>query len=267
MEWTDILQCWKTGNKLHFDGTASLLRGEHADPSYPTIDGIVDFCPGPGDRIATAYDKFAWRYDPYITASSVSAKILGRIVWGRADDRDLMEEVLSLLPDRFDGVLLDVPVGTGVFTAPLYGRYPEAMIIGVDCSINMLRKAKLRFQEQGVNNVHLLKADAANLPVRDGMADLVLSMNGWHAFADKHGTTAEMKRVLRRGGRLVACGYVKGASRRSDCFVRYFGVRHGFFTPPFFTLDDMARQFEGFTITRQGSEKCFAWFDAVKQGA
>ncbi len=76
-----------------------------------------------------------------------------------------------------------------------------------------------------------------------------------------------MKRVLRRGGRLVACGYVKGASRRSDCFVRYFGVRHGFFTPPFFTLDDMARQFEGFTITRQGSEKCFAWFDAVKQGA
>lgn len=41
-------------------------------------------------------------------------------------------------------------VGTGVFTAPLYRRYPNATIIGVDCSMNMLRKARVRFQEHGV---------------------------------------------------------------------------------------------------------------------
>ena len=185
MEWTDILRCPKTGQPLHFDEAASVLRGENPDVTYPVIDGIVDFCPHAQDRIAASYDKVAARYDPGITASTLRAKILGWIIWGRASDRDPMEKVLSLLPDRFDGVLLDVPVGTGVFTAPLYRRYPEATIIGVDCSMNMLRKAQACFQEQGVRNVHLLKADAAHLPVRDAGVDIVLSMNGWHAFADK----------------------------------------------------------------------------------
>ena len=133
--------------------------------------------------------------------------------------------------------------------------------------MNMLRKARTRFQGQGVNNVHLLRADAANLPVRDATVDMVLSMNGWHAFADKQGTAAEMHRVLRKEGTLIACGYVQGARRLSDWFVRHFGVRNGFFTPPFFTVDDMPQQFKGFTITRQGSDKSIAWLEAVKEGA
>ncbi len=97
-------------------------------------------------------------------------------------------------------------------------------------------------------------------------ADMVLSMNGWHAFADKRRAVAEMERVLPPGGRLITCGYVKGGRRRSDWFVRHFGARHGYFTPPFFTPDDIARQFEGFTILRQGSEGSFAWFAAAKKG-
>lgn len=266
MELTNVLQCPKTGQPLHFDEAASVLRGEDSGVTYPVIGGIVDFCPHAHDRISASYDKVAARYDPGITASTIRAKILGRIIWGCASDRDPMEKVLSFLPDRFDGVLLDVPVGTGVFTAPLYRRYPEATIIGVDCSMSMLCRAQARFQEQGVHNVHLLKADAANLPVRDATADLVLSMNGWHAFGDKQRATAEMSRVLRREGTLVACGYVQGGRRRSDWFVRHFGVRNGFFTPPFFKLDNMDRQFEGFTITRRGSDRSIAWFEAINRG-
>jgi SAM-dependent methyltransferase len=266
VEWTDILRCPKTGQSLHFDEAASVLRGEDSDATYPVIDGIVDFCPQVHDRVSASYDKVAARYDPGITAATLRAKVLGRIIWGRASDRDAMEEVPSFLPDRFDGVLLDVPVGTGVFTAPLYRRYPEATILGVDCSMNMLRKAQARFREQGIPNVHLLKADAAHLPVRDTAVDLVLSMNGWHAFADKQRMSAEMRRVLRREGTLIACGYVRGARWLSDWFVRHFGVRNGYFAPPFFTRDDIARQFEGFTMARHGSDKSIAWFEAVKTG-
>jgi len=260
----DILRCPRTGNRLCVDEAASVLRVDRADLTYPIFDGIVDFCRERNDKVSVSYDKVAWRYDPCLTASSIPMKVLGRIVWGRASDRGPMEEVLSLLPDHFDGVLLDVPVGTGVFTASLYRRYPAARILAVDCSLNMLRKAQACFQQHGVSNVHLIRADAACLPVNDSAVDVVLSMNGWHAFADKQETTAEMRRVLHRGGRLIACGYVKGARRRSDWFVRRFGVRNGFFTPPFFTLDDMPRQFKGFTITRQGSDESIAWFEAVR---
>jgi SAM-dependent methyltransferase len=200
-----------------------------------------------------------------MVSATLVTKMIGLLVWGRADDGDPMAQVLSLLPDSFHGVLLDVPVGTGVFTASLYRRHPDATIVGVDCSWNMLRRAQACFQEHDVRNVHLLKADVAALPIRDAGADIVLSRNGWHAFADKPAAIAEMKRVLAPGGKLIACGYVQGARRRSDGFVRHFGVRHGYFTPPFFTRDDLARHFEGFTMARQGSDESIAWFEAAKQ--
>ena len=265
--WTDILRCPKTGGRLHPDQMGSTLRVEHADVTYSVIDGIVDFCPEPGDRIATAYDRVVPRYDAYMLSSTTPMKVLGRIVWGFASDCDPVGKALALLPGQFDGVLLDVPVGTGVFTASLYRCYPSATIIGVDISMNMLRKAKARFREQGVENVHLIKADAAHLPVDETAADMVLSMNGWHAFVDKQGTAAEMHRVLRKEGTLIACGYVQGARRLSDWFVRHFGVRNGFFTPPFFTTGDLAQHFKGFMFVRQDNDRSMAWFEALKQGA
>ena len=263
MDWIGTLRCPATGSNVRLDEAASLVHVEYSDLTYPIIDGVVDFCPDSDDKISASYDKIASRYDPYITASSVFIKVVSRIVWGCADDRDLMDEVLSLLPKSFDGTLLDVPVGTGVFTAPVYRRYPNATIISVDCSMNMLRKAQSRFREHGVSNVHLLKADAANLPLRDAAVDAVLSMNGWHAFAEKQRAIAEMQRVLRKDGTLVACGYVKGARWLSDWFVRHFGVRNGFFTPPFFAFGDMAEKFKGFTITRKRSDKSIAWVEAA----
>jgi SAM-dependent methyltransferase len=262
---TEILRCPKTGQPLHFDEAASVLRGEQPEVNYPVIDGIADFCSGVQDRVSASYDRAAARYDPCITGSTLSTKIVGRIIWGRAGDRDPMDKVLSLLPNRFDGVLLDVPVGTGVFTAPVYRRYPQATIVAVDCSLNMLRRAKTRFQEQGVNNIHLLKADAANLPVGDGTVDMLVCMNGWHAFADKPGTIAELRRVLRKGGVLIACGYVRGGRRVSDGFVNCFGVRKGFFTSPFFTFDDLDRRFEGLAITNKGRDTSIAWLEAIKK--
>jgi SAM-dependent methyltransferase len=264
VEWTEILRCPKTGGKLRPDVDASIVRVEHSDVTWPVVDGVIDFCPESHDRIAAAYDMKASRYDSYMTSSTIPMKIVGRIVWGFAGGRDPVDDALVLLPERFDGVLLDVPVGTGVFTAPIYRRYPSATILGVDISMNMLRKARACSQEQGVTNIHLLKADAAHLPVGSGTIDMLICMNGWHVFADKLRTIAELRRVVRKGGTLIACGYVEGARRLSDWCVRRFGARRGFFTPPFFTAQDMARQFEGFTITRRGSDKSFAWFEAVK---
>jgi len=267
VDWIEILRCPKTGNRLRFDEAASVLRAQDSDVTHPVVDGIVDFCSESHDRIATAYDKAAPRYDSYMMSATVPMRVVGRIVWGFASDRDPVGRALVLLPERFDGVLLDVPVGTGVFTASLYRHYPLATIIGVDVSMNMLRTARARFREQGVSNVHLIKADAAHLPVSDAGVDMVLSMNGWHAFADKQGTTVEMHRVLRQNGTLIACGYINGARRLSDWFVRNFAVRNGFFTPPFFTAGDLAQRFKGFTFMRQDSDKSIAWFEAVKEEA
>jgi ubiquinone/menaquinone biosynthesis C-methylase UbiE len=238
----------------------------HSDVTYPVIDGIIDFCPKIEDKVSDAYDKVAHRYDKLLSRPSVPRRIINALVWGMGDDSTYLETALSYLPSDFDGKLLDVPVGTGVFTSHFYAKFPKATIIGVDLSMSMLRKARECFERDGLRNVFLLRADVTNLPLRNDAVDLVLSMNGWHAFTDKQRAIAEIRRVLRTQDTLVACGYVKGARKITDWFIKHFGARKGFFNPPFFDLDDIASKFEGFTIIRQANVKSIAYFEAVKEG-
>lgn len=265
LELTDILMCPKTANKLRFDDSDKIVHVTNSDMQYPVIDGIIDFCPEAVDKVSRAYDKVADRYDTLLSRPNVPRRIINTLVWGIGDDRTYIDTVLSYLPEQFDGILLDVPVGTGVFTSPIYTKYPKATIIGIDLSMSMLRKARECFERDGLRNVVLLRADVTNLPLRNGVIDLVLSMNGWHSFTDKQCAIAEIKRVLRQQGTLVACGYVKGVRRISDWFVKHFGVRRDFFKPPFFELGDVPSQFKGFAVIRQANVKSMAYFEAINE--
>jgi ubiquinone/menaquinone biosynthesis C-methylase UbiE len=265
MELTEILRCPKTGNKLRFSDADSAVYVEGCDVSYPIIDGIVDFCPEVRDAVSESYDGIASRYDSYITSSSLLMKALDKFVWrAKVSLADFHDRFLPFLPDQFDGVLLDVPVGTGVFTDSLYARFPNATIIAVDYSMGMLQKAKDRFEQQGLKNVCLVRADVANLPLTNGAADFVLSMNGLHAFPDKQRAISEMRRVLCEDGSLIGSCYVKGDRKLTDWYVKYIGVRKGFFSPPFYTKDNIGSQLEGLKIRRQGSIESGVYFEAVK---
>ncbi len=266
MEVTEILKCPKTGNKLGFNYADSVVIVENSNTTYPIINGIVDLCPEARDIVSESYDGFASHYDSYMTSSNIFMKLFNRLFGWSGDDIDYyMEMTLSYLPSRFNGVLLDVPVGTGVFTDSLYARYSDATVIGVDYSMGMLQVAKKRFEERGLDNVCLVRADVAKLPLADGAVDIVLSMAGLHAFPDKQAAVAEMRRVLRPDGSLVASCYIKSDSWRADWFVKHYGVRKGFFNPPFFTLDNIASHLDGFTIRKQENVKSGIHFEAVKR--
>jgi len=264
-EITDFLKCPKTGNKLRFDNIALVMAVENSLITYPIIDGIVDFCHETRDSVSKSYDRFASYYDFYMKPSNIFMKLFNRLLWGSGYDIDYTEMASSYLPSRFNGVLLDVPAGTGVFTDSLYTRYPDATIIGIDYSMGILQVAKKRFEERGLNNVCLVRADVANLPLAGGSVDIVLSLAGLHAFPDKQAAVAEIRRVLHPDGSLVASCYIKGDSLRADWFVKHFGVRKGFFSPPFFTMDDVGSHLNGFTIRRQEHIKSGIYFQAVRE--
>lgn len=265
MEVTKVLKCPKTGNRLRFDDAKSVVVVEDSAITYPINDGIVDFCPEAKDKISKSYDGFASSYDTYFTSSSLTMKLFNLLVGGNWNYSEYAETMLSYLPSRFDGVLLDVPVGTGLVTASLYARYPNATIIAADYSMGMLKEAKKRFEKEGLDNVCLIRADVAKLPVVDGAVDIVLSMAGLHAFPDKQAAVAQMRRVLHPDGSLVASCYVKGDSWRFDWCVKFYGVRKGFFNPPLFTKEDVGSYLEGLNIKRQVNMKAGVYFEAVKR--
>lgn len=60
-------------------------------------------------------------------------------------------------------------------------------------------QAQTRFNERQIANIKCVQGDVGNLPFEDSRFDILLSMNGFHAFPDKEKAFAETYRVLRKG--------------------------------------------------------------------
>ena len=67
-------------------------------------------------------------YDGMITCSTLSGKAVCHLVWAmnKAENDAYLEKALSGIPEHFSGKLLEVPVGTGILTMPVYQTMPEA---------------------------------------------------------------------------------------------------------------------------------------------
>ena len=81
-------------------------------------------------------------YDGMITCTTLSGKAVCRLVWdmNKAECDAYLEKALSGIPDDFSGKLLEVPVGTGILTMPVYQTIPEADITCLDYSPDTLKK-------------------------------------------------------------------------------------------------------------------------------
>ena len=92
--------------------------------------------------------------------------------------------------------------------------------VGVDISPAMLERARRHARAAGLADVELIEADATELPLPDGTADLFVSHFGLHCFDDPRAALAEAGRCLRPGGRLVGSAIVPAPSLRGRVMVR-----------------------------------------------
>ena len=107
--------------------------------------------------------------------------------------------MLMLAGDVTDLRVLDAGCGSGPLSAALRDR--GAVVTGIDVSDGMLALAKQRLG--GDADLHLVDL-RDRLPFGEGVFDVVVSSLVLHYLEDWAPTLAELRRVLRPGGRLVA---------------------------------------------------------------
>jgi arsenite methyltransferase len=113
--------------------------------------------------------------------------------------RALVHEALGAQPgDR----VLDAGCGPGFYAAETLERVgPDGSVVGVDASAPMLALAAKRCE--GAQNVEFHEGDVTGLPVADADFDRALSVQVLEYVADIPAALAELRRVLRPGGRVL----------------------------------------------------------------
>ena len=166
------------------------------------------------DKIQNAYESSKNIYDDVLTQGNIFSKLYIKLFWNGTNDNDIAQKVLSYIPNDFSGNLLDVPVGTTVFTEHKWIALKDV-------------------------HIKCIQGDVSNLKMNDESYDIVVSMNGFHAFPDKKKAFQETCRVLKPGGTFIGCFYIRGKSKRTDWLVNHILSKKGWFTPPFQTEEKL----------------------------
>lgn len=144
-------------------------------------------------RIARSFAQAAASYDAYASLQ-----------------RSIAENLLkSLTADSGVERVLDLGSGTGFCTDKLNELFPRAEIISLDIAEEMLRYARNRHRNQELAE-HFICADAENLPLLDKSVDVIFSSLSIQWCQNYNRLFAELKRLLRPGGRLRISSFGPG---------------------------------------------------------
>jgi ubiquinone/menaquinone biosynthesis C-methylase UbiE len=100
--------------------------------------------------------------------------------------------------------IVDIGAGPGGLAVALAEQFPDARVTTVDIDPAMATLAVARVAREGIDDrVHVSVGDVAALPLADAAVDLVTSSFSVHHWPDAAAGFAEVRRVLRPGGRAI----------------------------------------------------------------
>lgn len=170
-----------------------------------------------GETTVAPYDRKAVFYDAVIGRS-----LYHRIFWGTSSAA-YARFGRAALEAADDGHFAEVGCGSLLFTAAMYRTARSGSIVLVDRSLQMLRRGIRRLgssQSAPPSGITVLHADAAALPIRDGVFSTILSLNLLHVPCNRPAIVAACARTLLPGrGRLFVSVLVR-SGRWSDAWMR-----------------------------------------------
>ncbi len=103
-----------------------------------------------------------------------------------------------------------VDLGTGTGNAALLAARAGAVVTGIDPAPRLLEVATTRADEAGLG-IEFRGGEAANMPLEDASADAIISVFALIFAPEPSAAIAEVKRVLKPGGRLIYSAWLPGS--------------------------------------------------------
>jgi len=124
-----------------------------------------------------------------------------RRIWQNPD------EILGTVKFDSDWIAADLGAGSGYFTVLLSQRVKK--VYAIDVQQEMLRFLEDKIHGLKIKNVELRLSSPDEIPLEDQSVDFLMSVNAMHEFDDKAKMINEMKRVVKRDGRLLIVDFKK----------------------------------------------------------
>jgi len=116
----------------------------------------------------------------------------------------------DVAPLEQGAIIVELGSGPGHLAIELSKLCPQASVIALDPSEEMLRIARTKAQAAGASNLEATAGAAESIPLEAGSVDLVISQSSFHEWAGQQQGIAEAYRVLKPGGTLVIKDYDRG---------------------------------------------------------
>ena len=142
-------------------------------------------------RVMMRYDTTASIYDERY-ADEQTAKV---------------EAALKNMKIERQSLILDVGCGTGILFDHVDDRADG--IVGLDFSKKTLLQAKERIRKESLRNVHLIRADADNMPFHNEIFNTIFAVTILQNTPNPSETLAEIKRVVRDDAFFMITGLKK----------------------------------------------------------
>ena len=96
---------------------------------------------------------------------------------------------------------MDFGCGPGFYTIELAKK--AKMVVAVDLSPEMLKKAQNKAAKARVKNIQFLQSEGKNLQLDDGSVDTILLVTVYHEVGESEAVLKEFGRILKPGGKLA----------------------------------------------------------------
>ncbi|RDH87557.1 MAG: hypothetical protein DIZ78_03020 [endosymbiont of Escarpia spicata] len=107
--------------------------------------------------------------------------------------------------------VLDVSTGTGAVAIEVARKHHHANIEGIDLSLGMLKQAKNKAQNEGLNKITFKQCDIENIPYANEAFDVVTCGYALFFYPDMEATYQAICKIIKRDGIFVFSSFTNDA--------------------------------------------------------